>query len=87
MSTLSPYQKIESLLAQGDLDAAAQDCIQLVKNQPQSGDAWWLMSQVSARLKQNRMAINSALKALDIAPDNADYLLHLARLYAGFSAW
>tara|TARA_Y100001956_G_scaffold82765_1_gene105469 strand:- start:1897 stop:3510 length:1614 start_codon:yes stop_codon:yes gene_type:complete len=87
MSTLSSPQHIETLIAQGDLDTAAQDCIQLVKQAPQNGDAWLLLSKVSVRLKQNRMAVNSALKALEIAPDQPAYLLHLSQLYAGFSAW
>ncbi|GGF76490.1 tetratricopeptide repeat-containing sulfotransferase family protein [Alteromonas lipolytica] len=87
MNTLSPFQKIESLIAQGDLDTAAADCIQLVKQYPETGDSWLLMSDISFRLKQNRMAVNSALKALEIDPTNPGYLLHLARLYAGFNAW
>ena len=80
MSTLSSPQHIETLIAQGDLDTAAQDCIQLVKQAPQNGDAWLLLSKVSVRLKQNRMAVNSALKALEIAPDQPAYLLHLSQL-------
>lgn len=87
MNTANRLSAISKLLDKGYLDTAAADCIQLVKEYPDDAVAWVLLSEISARLKQHRMAVNSALKALSIDPDNSQYLLHLARLYSGLSAW
>ncbi|OFC69125.1 tetratricopeptide repeat-containing sulfotransferase family protein [Alteromonas confluentis] len=87
MNQSETHARIEQYIAQRNFDAAAADCIQLVKTHADDARGWQLLSEVSLRLKQNRMAVNAALKAVDLVPENPTYLLHLAKVYAGFSAW
>ncbi len=87
MNQSETHARIEQHVAQHNFDAAAADCIQLVKTHADDARGWQLLSEVSLHLKQNRMAVNAALKAVDLQPENPVFLLHLAKLYAGFSAW
>ncbi len=74
-------QKIEHLIGCNKLVSAAQLVAESLRDFPEDGQLWYLMSVVSTKVGKMKTAINAALKANAHAPQEPLYLLGLAGCY------
>lgn len=74
-------QRIVNLLARRQFDEAAQLASDCVNQFPDIGHSWLALSQVAEAMKKAPLACKSALKAVSIEPNNARFLVQLARAY------
>ncbi len=77
----------QQLLAGGQLDQAAGICVQLVKSWPDQSPGWNLLSQVSLGLNKLSLALDAALRAVQLEPDNPQFFLQVARCYLTNQDW
>lgn len=66
------------LHAKGDQQAALAACKQLNQQYPQYASGWHSTSQLASKLNQPRAALAAIMRALQLAPEHAGYLLQQA---------
>ncbi|WP_339719553.1 sulfotransferase [uncultured Paraglaciecola sp.] len=81
------HELIQANLAANNLDKAAKICTDGLSRDPKNAQLWLDLSDISKRLGQNKMVINSALKAIDCEPDNLWNIFHLASCYLQLQAF
>jgi tetratricopeptide (TPR) repeat protein len=88
MNTAHDTRRLENQirgLLSTDPKRAIQLCEQLNRTSPDSGDGWFLTSQVAMRLNNPGMALVAVNKAIALEPENTGWLLQQALCYAGLS--
>lgn len=78
------HQLIQTNLAANNIDNAAKICTEALTKNPRNAQLWVDLSEISLRLGQTKMAINSALKAIDCEPTHVWHTFHLAGCYLQF---
>ncbi|MEP1553063.1 sulfotransferase [Paraglaciecola sp.] len=81
------HQLIQASLAANNINHAAKLCTEALKKEATNGLLWQDLSEISLRLGQTKMTINSALKAIDCDPKNVWHLFHLAGCYLQFQTF
>ncbi|MDO6694500.1 sulfotransferase [Aliiglaciecola sp. 3_MG-2023] len=81
------HSLIQASLAANDLDKAAKLCTEGLSKAPNNAQLWVDLSEISMRLGQAKMTINSALKAINCEPNNIWNIFHLAGCYLHFQAF
>jgi tetratricopeptide (TPR) repeat protein len=81
------HQLIQASMAANDIDKAAKLCTEGLTKNPRNAQLWVALSEISLRLGQTKMTINSALKAIDCEPTNLWHLFHLAGCYLQFQTF
>ncbi|GAA6166351.1 tetratricopeptide repeat-containing sulfotransferase family protein [Sessilibacter corallicola] len=78
---------VTQLLADGNIDNAAALCVQLTKSFPRCSDVWRLLSSVSLQLTKPKLAIDSALKAVELNPKSTLNFIQLTKSYLAIHEW
>ncbi len=68
---------------EGRLREAHQHCLAILKLDPGFADAWFLCGVIAAHNGQVEKAISILHKAIELAPDNAEYLAELGKHLVG----
>lgn len=80
-------QKAQAHLDSGQLDEAATACVNLAKTHPELSEGWILLSRVSLALKKLSMAVNAALRAIEVDRSNPECFMQLSRCYLVSQEW
>lgn len=80
MTYLQEVQFIRQLMAQGNVVKAEQHCRQLLQQQPQVAEAWFLLSQIAAIYNQLPEALACIEHAVSREPANAHYQVFMAHI-------
>ncbi len=80
-------ESIEHLLSTGNTDEAASLSIALTKSHPQKSATWLWLSRVSLALNKIKLAIDSALKAIETDATLAINFTQLAKCYLSVHEW
>lgn len=73
--------KIESALANNQIAQAAELTTNCLREFPGNGELWYFLSVISTKTGKMKVAINSALKAIDCSPQEPKYYFALAGCY------
>jgi tetratricopeptide (TPR) repeat protein len=86
LTQLNPdyHRMVLENLAANHVDKAASICTDGLKSDPTNAQLWADLSEISLRTGQNKMAINSILKAINCEPTNAWHIFQLAGCYLQF---
>ncbi|TXS91242.1 hypothetical protein FV139_16000 [Parahaliea maris] len=80
-------EQAQHLLDAGQFDEAAVACVTLARGYPGEGISWHLLSTVSLALQRLPMAVDAALKSVQLDAGNARYFMQLARCYLVAQEW
>lgn len=73
-------QQIWQKVGAGQIPAAEQQCKQLLQQEPQLADAWFLLADIAIRCNQLQQAEQCLQQCLQLQPDNHQYQFALANL-------
>ncbi|WP_111977676.1 tetratricopeptide repeat-containing sulfotransferase family protein [Algibacillus agarilyticus] len=76
------HQQAQTFLNQQKYQEAHQCCIQILQQQPDFADAYFLLAMIAFTFSNNQKAIDVIHRALKFSPNNAEYQAHLAKCYA-----
>ena len=63
-------EEIKQLISESKLDEAIDLLNQLLKEKPQSDEAWFLLGKAYYKKGETRLALNSYLEAININPES-----------------
>jgi len=75
------HRDAQEALREGRLREAHQHCLAILEADPTHADAWFLCGLIAAHNRQFAKAADILLKAIELAPANAEYRAELSRQY------